>query len=750
MSAHQEIEHLRTSINDLSESKTRLEEERDLVEKRYDQLQTRIQATEQALDALQRELELCAHGSTDFTTSAAVELIGCETLIERLKAKRDLFKKRYQQLDARIQDIEQALDALQQELNLCVYGSTDLTTPNGIDLSGCETLIERLERIAVTKGGELYIPAAREILYAEGASSADPNNLRSSILKKLKKNDQDWEFVEDRTYRYKRSAEKGDEGPQAENEAPHGMWYNSSNDDGATECLDHSEAPGPPERRCPQWPTHSLDYVQSLINQQDASDLADDDSPSSRRLSGSLPEPAPDATREPISGEANMSTHKQLPPWQGPHNADALRVARGQRIAASTPITKTEDGWTIPSESRPSVHYRIWTDEDGAHCDCPDAVRTCKHILALRLQLDENQKAKAVPALAPAPVEPTVDTPPPPSNGSAPTPATPPDSPEQLTFWQVYYRAQTNEGELFPQLLQALCALVPEDVSEGRGRPSAQTRDLLFGEIMREYTGLSSRRCHPGIKQAAADGYISNAYTPNVGTNFLNKPETTDLLRALITESARPLRKIERTFAPDSSGFSTCTYDRWRDDKNSPERVRAHYVKTHIIVGVKSHIITAAAASVEPVADINMLPPLLEETRGAQFTVEELVADAAYLSEPILEWLRETGTEAWIPFRANSRFHYDESLWDRHLATFLLNQELFAEHYHQRSQVETTFSMVKVKYGSSVRGKTRTSQANGVLCKLLANNLYVLIRSIYELGLAPEFEKIGTLQNPAK
>ena len=361
-------------------------------------------------------------------------------------------------------------------------------------------------------------------------------------------------------------------------------------------------------------------------------------------------------------GEHERSQPIFLPaPWQGPDNADARRVARGQRIAASTSIVKTKDGWTLPSDSRPGVHYRIWTDEDGAHCDCPDAVRTCKHIVALRLHLDENPEAKAVPALAPAPVEPTVDTPP--SDGSARMPATPPESPDQLTYWQAYNRAQTNEGRLFPQLLHALCALVPEEVSEGRGRPSASVRDLLFGEIMREYSGLSSRRCQTGIQRAAVDGYISNAYTHNVGTNFLNTPETTDLLRALISESARPLRNIERTFAPDSSGFSTCTHDRWQDDKGSPERARAHYVKTHILVGVKSHIITAAAASVEPVADISMLRPLLEETRGAQFTVEELVADAAYLSGPILEWLRETGIEAWIPFRANSKFHYDESLW---------------------------------------------------------------------------------------
>lgn len=687
MSAYLEIEHLRTSITALSKTKTRLEEERDSV------------------------------------------------------------KKRYEQLDGRLQDIHRTIDALQQELELCAHGSNDFTTPAAVDLSGCETLIERLERIAVANGGALYIPAAREIIFAAGASSATPNHLRSSILKTLKRNPEEWELVGDRTFRYKPLAEQGDAGTRAEDAQPHGAWYNSSNESGATECSEHPEAPIPPERWCPQWSTNSLDYGQGLINQQSPTPSDSTDGPRSRRLSGSLPEPAPDAAREPIPGEATMSAHNpSFPPapWQGPDGADARRAARGQRIATSTPIAKTENGWTIPSDSRPGVHYHIWTDENGAHCDCPDTLRTCKHIVALQLQLEGQPKGKAVPALASAPAMATLETPPP-SNVSTPMLADLSASPDQLTYWQAYNRAQTNEGLLLPRLLHALCALVPEEVCEGRGRPSASVRDLLFGEIMREYYGLSSRRCQTGIRQAAADGYISNPYTHNTGTNFLNRPETTDLLRALITEAARPLRGIEKTFAPDSSGFSTCTYNRWQDDKHSPERTRAHYVKTHIMVGVQSHIITAASASVEPVADITMLRPLLEETRGAQFTVEELTADAAYLSEPMLEWLRETGTDPWIPFRANSRFHYDESIWDKYLATFLLNQELFAEHYHQRSQVETTFSMIKAKYGASVRGKTSTSQANGVLCKLLANNLYVLVQSIYKLGMTPEFAKVGTL-----
>lgn len=449
-----------------------------------------------------------------------------------------------------------------------------------------------------------------------------------------------------------------------------------------------------------------------------------------------------------------MSTPNPFPTvasWQGADGADARRIARGLRIAASTPIVQTDDGWIIESQSRPGVYYRLWTDEYDLHCNCPDAVRTCKHILALQFTLDPDSKAKAMRAMGAEPVSSTAEHLLSESKSiiTMPTPLDVSATPEQPTSWQKYNRTQTNEKRLFKQLLHALCRLAPEPERQARGRPRIPLRDLIFGEVYREYSGLSSRRGRTDIEEVAQDGYISKAYGYNVGTDFLNQPETTDLLRDFITESARPFRGIERTFAPDSTGFSTSTYDRWHDEKYGSEKnPRATYVKTHILVGVKSHVTTAAVASVEPVADIRMLPELLAETQGAQFTVDEIVADGAYLSEPLLEWMHKEGIQFYVPFRTNSIFHYDNSLWDRHLATFLVNQDLFAEHYHQRSQVESTFSMVKAKYGSRVRGKTPTSQANNVLCKLLANNLYVLIHAIYELGLEPEFAKIGATQNP--
>jgi transposase len=61
--------------------------------------------------------------------------------------------------------------------------------------------------------------------------------------------------------------------------------------------------------------------------------------------------------------------------------------------------------------------------------------------------------------------------------------------------------------------------------------------------------------------------------------------------------------------------------------------------------------------------------------------------------------------------------------------------------YHRRSNVETTFSMIKAKFGEKLRSKTATAQANEVLCKVLCHNLCVLIQSMYEFGIEADFMK---------
>ena len=59
--------------------------------------------------------------------------------------------------------------------------------------------------------------------------------------------------------------------------------------------------------------------------------------------------------------------------------------------------------------------------------------------------------------------------------------------------------------------------------------------------------------------------------------------------------------------------------------------------------------------------------------------------------------------------------------------------------YHQRSNVESAFSMMKRKFGDGLRSKTPTALHNEALAKVLCHNLVVLVHEMYELGIAADF-----------
>jgi hypothetical protein len=52
-------------------------------------------------------------------------------------------------------------------------------------------------------------------------------------------------------------------------------------------------------------------------------------------------------------------------------------------------------------------------------------------------------------------------------------------------------------------------------------------------------------------------------------------------------------------------------------------------------------------------------------------------------------------------------------------AYFQFRKTEFLQHYHKRSNVESTFSMMKRKFGDSLRSKTDVAMINETLCKIL-------------------------------
>jgi transposase len=206
----------------------------------------------------------------------------------------------------------------------------------------------------------------------------------------------------------------------------------------------------------------------------------------------------------------------------------------------------------------------------------------------------------------------------------------------------------------------------------------------------------------------------------------------------MIEESAMPLRSVERDFAVDSSGFSTCNYVRWFDEKYGRERSENVWIKCHLMVGVKTNIVTSVEMTDANGNDCPQFVPLVNST-AQRFQLSEVSGDKAYLSRANLAVVESHSAVPYIPFKSNSTGATGGSeMWARLFGFFQYQRPTFLAHYHKRSNVETTFSMIKAKFGA-VRSKLPVSQKNEVLLKVLCHNICCLVSGIYELGLEPTF-----------
>jgi len=66
-------------------------------------------------------------------------------------------------------------------------------------------------------------------------------------------------------------------------------------------------------------------------------------------------------------------------------------------------------------------------------------------------------------------------------------------------------------------------------------------------------------------------------------------------------------------------------------------------------------------------------------------------------------------------------------------------------HYHKRSNAESTFSMLKRKFQNKLMLKNDVGQTNEALAKVLCHNICVLIQEMHETGLRIDFPESAHL-----
>jgi transposase len=400
------------------------------------------------------------------------------------------------------------------------------------------------------------------------------------------------------------------------------------------------------------------------------------------------------------------------------------REQRGLIIAARYKLLEKDGQWVVPSESTTGKQYLVVIRlGQRSTCTCVDFEEgnKCKHLFAVELTQNRERQRPPREALL--------------TNDVAFSP-----KPVYRQNWPAYNAAQTSEKHRFQQLLFDLCRHAePFSRRCGRGRLPVPAANVLFAVVFKIYSTFSARRFSCDLRDAVEKGYLSKPMHYNAICAYLDKPELTTRLNRLIQLSSLPLSKIEKDFAADATGFSTARYSRWFDESRGTTRSGHDWVKVNIMCGVKTNIITAVRVEQKKANESPQLKALLAITK-ASFEVLEVSADKAYLSVSNIEAIFECGGTPYIPFKSNSQA-YAGGLYEKAFHFYSLHREEFLKHYHKRSNVEATFSMIKRKFGNFVRSRSDTSMVNEVLAKILCHNITCLIHSQHELGIDPVFWK---------
>jgi transposase len=370
-----------------------------------------------------------------------------------------------------------------------------------------------------------------------------------------------------------------------------------------------------------------------------------------------------------------------------------------------------------------SRKYEVAVDEGGWSCTCEGWVERrspCKHIMAAVRWLDPNP---------------------------------PPILDEELThskrrsYTQVdnpkYDKAQQLEHQLFDALLWDLLGTVNERMGERapRGRPAIPIRTQIMVAVRKVHLAMSSRRARGLLIALNREGKGILPRIPNytAPSRLFNREQATPILIDLIEKSALVLKEIEDqgTVAIDSSGFCTTCMGAYCTETHDPDR-KHKWLKAHLAIGVKTHIVLSASITDEHGADYTQFIPLLTRVAAIGTRPSFVVADKAYLGRSNFEAAAALGVDPYIPFKANSRgLSKGAPLWNRKYHEFLSKRDEFDEIYHRRSNVEATFSAIKRKLGEPLLSHNQGARVNELLAKILAYNVGVVIKESLIHGLSP-------------
>lgn len=405
------------------------------------------------------------------------------------------------------------------------------------------------------------------------------------------------------------------------------------------------------------------------------------------------------------------------------------RAQRGLAIARSKGSkikTVFADRYVVPSQQGAGSYFvDLSAGIDNGTCSCPDfgeRRQRCKHVYAVLIlsrqivvdgadMSDDRQDGR--------------------NDGE--------DKP-RIVYPQhpMYRHALRHEKEVFLRFLAALCTLVPEPTYAGTGRPHARLADVVFAGALKAFTLFSTNRAESDLRFAQQLGYVRSVPAPNTILETLRRPEVIEVILRLVETSALPMRVIEMDFAPDGTGIATRQYLRWLDHKTGRTSKLNMFLKLHLMIGVITQIATSARVTPGEWNESPQLKPLVEAT-SRNFVMRAVSCDAGYASRANHHVIVDANATPYIMFASHHGANSHDPLWNKCYGLFAMHSQEWRDWYHQRSQVESTFSSMKRVLSSTVRATSYNGQVAEILLRVLAHNVRTLVHAMFELGIEPSF-----------
>lgn len=311
--------------------------------------------------------------------------------------------------------------------------------------------------------------------------------------------------------------------------------------------------------------------------------------------------------------------------------------------------------------------------------------------------------------------------------------------------WPEYDRAQKAVHRCFDAYLWDLLQSVEDPVRRPgvRGRPATPIQLRLLLAVRKVQLGMTTREVD-GLFHLLSDSgrwIVGNEELPNStdSSRLFNEEYVTPILLQLIERVGLLVRDIEDdgTVAVDSTGFCTSCRGAYLAETHGVSHYHK-WVKCHAIVGTRTHMVLGVRVTPENSNDYPQFIPLVKRIAELGFTPRVVAADKGYLGRSNLQTCADLGFDPKIPFKSSSR---EKSrgcpIWWKQYHQFMLRREEWEKDYHQRSNVESTFSAIKRKLGEPLLSKNELARFNELLAKILAYDIGVVVHEIFKRGMDP-------------